>query len=194
MAVGYTYKLEHFQTIPGASNPSLNRYYYQHVSGGGLGATNLALAFIEHVLPAVQAIQTEDTISTMLRVTTVDDENDFIDYALVDSNGAYSGEALPPFVTAAFILHRPFLSFRSGRKAIGGIPEAIQSGGTLAAGFVSLVAAISTAMAEVIAPDGVSEDFAPVLVKNYTSPPPTREVAQITAVSFKRIGSQNTRK
>lgn len=195
MTVGFTYKLEHFQSMPGASNPIINRYFYQHVAGSGLGAIDLATSFMTTVVPDIQNIQANALVHTSIKVTTVDDESDFVELPFATGEtGTIAIEALPPFVTAAFILHRPFLSFRSGRKAYAGVPETGQAGGFVNPSYQTVLDIVAERLAEVLTEASTGNDFAPVLVRNYTSAPPTRVVAQIVNASFKRIGSQNSRK
>lgn len=195
MAVGHSYELLDIQTVTGASNPVINRYYYQHVAGGGLGAANLATAFVEQVLPQVIAIQTAAVVHTEIRVSTPDDESDFISMPLSSGNtGTQAGETLPGFCVVKVKLHRPFTSFRNGSKAYSGVPEAAQNAGTISSIYLDIIETLCASLVETISPAGVSEDFSPVLIKNFNSAPPIRVVAQVMQASYTRIGTQNTRK
>lgn len=195
MAVGQTYELLDIQAVVNASNPVINRYYYQHISGEGLGAQHLAMAYVEQVLPTILDIQTAGVEHVEIQVRTPDDLGDFWSLPLTTDNvGTFAGEMLPGFVVWKFHLHRQFLSFRTGSKAFSGVGEAAQSSGLPVSGMDTLLDATASILTEVIAQSGDPNEFAPVLVKNYSSAPPIREVAQIINASFKRIGTQNTRK
>lgn len=195
MAVGQTYVLEDFQSMPNASNPIINRYYYQQVGGDALGAPDLRQAFMLQVLPEILDIQTVHITHTFMRIWTPDNVADFLETPYpAGLVGQAPGETLPAFVTATFRLHRPFRSFGNGRKAYSGISENAVVNGVPNSTFLIDLAEVATVLAEVIGLAASTSEFAPVLVKNLNEPIPIREVGQIANASFSRISTQNTRK
>lgn len=195
MAVGETYVLLDKQSYPGVDQ-IINRYYYQQIEGTGNSAESLVDKFIDTMLPALTAIQSLQLTHTLIEVYNLDDPSDFYQSAPEggDGVGVVTGEYLPGFMTWTFKLHRPFRSFRSGRKAISGLSEGAITNSGPATSILAALNTMAEALVLTLTDTATGASFAPALVKNPDQPLPIREVGQILEATFSRISTQNTRK
>lgn len=124
----------------------MNSYYFQQVEGAG-GAEDLALAFIESILPEILNIQSSGVTHDNIEVTNYDDLEDFHTEALTSANvGSRSGEALPRFNAWAFRILRASRNSKNGWKRFAGITETDQSGGVAAAGMSTALDAVAAVL------------------------------------------------
>jgi len=174
-----------------------NVFVYEQTAGSG-NASTLAEAFQSDVLAAIVNIISGNTTYTQLDVINLDNTSDFHTMALTEV-GAIAGEALPPFVTAAFEYVRADRAVQNGRKSFGVIAESSQSNGFATPDYVTACGLVATALESDVEDTATSSLWEPVIWRRpgtYASGVVTApgEFYPINGVVFKRISTQNTRK
>jgi len=182
------FMIKDYQTYLGQQ--IINRYWYN----SGLDSPawdDVATAFLTQVITAVRELQAGGLTHTSIEVTDMENPANFGSFPHATGGGA-SGEVMPSFVTARFSLIRSDRTWRSGRKAIGGMTELTVTGNEISGNYSAEVTAIENALgADIVTTE--SETLTPCLVRLDASGA-VDEFMEILGAQFTGIGTQNSRK
>jgi hypothetical protein len=174
-----------------------NVFVYEQTAGTG-NAHTLADAFISDVLAGIVNIISSATVFTQIDVVNLEDPADFWTEPITEA-GALGGDFMPPFVAAAFEYVRATRSVSNGRKSFGWIPEDQVNSGFPISGYLTALNLVATTLGNNVDDVTTSSSWEPVIWRRpgtYVSGVVTDPglFYPISAVVFKRISSQNTRK
>jgi len=171
----------------------------------------LAFEFLAEVLDAIREVQATQYVYTGISIVNLFNAAELYEepLAVTGKLTAAANTLLPSYVSLSFKLLRSNTFVRNGRKQIGGLPEVLIDGNSLAAGYAGQVASIDVALAEVLNPGLGADLFAPVIVGRvpyttsegrdaYRLPESQAEMgtnwAQINLAQFVRPSTMNSRK
>lgn len=120
-----TYLLKLSGNILGQS--CINIWHYASVTGSPV-ASDLGVAFINGVIPAISAIQSSDTTLTDLEIVNIANGADFYVNAF-SVGGVRGGNTASPFNAWGFILHPGNINVKAGGKRIAGVSASDVSDG-----------------------------------------------------------------
>lgn len=182
-----------------------NVYTYQRGTGITAGAQQLAEEWVEQVLPAIQAFQVPECVTTQVYVFDLFEISDSYTIPLNSAGtGTSLGEGMPPYVAAGFLLQRHSAVTRNGAKRIAGIGEAVQENGIFQGGTpLGLLQDVADAIGSAILGVLDAEWFLPVIIKRILDGdsyrmPTTAAEATVNAVDDVvynvEVTTQNSRK
>ena len=194
MAVGDVVELTLHGTVLGQVN--LNVFAYQQTAGVGTdGAGGLATSFIATVVPAMQAIVTDNTGYQSVSWRSLHGTFAEGNTALGTTVGSRSAPALPPYACWAFRLLRTNSDSRGGYKRIAGIAESDQDNGVYTGSIITPLTAMATTLHLSLSTTG-GNTWIPVVPSFILNGSP-RAVPLFNPVAgaiFQRISTQNSRK
>jgi len=177
-------------------NPINNVFAYEGATGASTAsdlADTIGTTMVSLITPFTSDVVTYDTVV----VINLDDLTDFAT-RIVGVAGTITGNALPKFVSWSFEYFRATRDVANGRKAFAGVSEALQANGTPADPSVN---ALLDDLAEYLSTDiagvTVGVTYTPRIWRRagvYASGTFPDTFYPISAVGFKRISTQNTRK
>lgn len=179
-----------------ANQEIVNVFHYKQVSAGTLVLEDLHNAFMDDVLSPLSVICSSSMTWSRFTYEQLTTGGIFLDLILESpSNGAVTGDQLPPNVCYTFTYLRKVRGNRNGYKRFSGVPEAWQNGGELSSGHNTEIGAVAaglaadlTTVASVVFRPGVLHKM---LNGQLIDPPVFQEIQTVT---FTGIGTQNTRK
>lgn len=197
MAVGDKYVAtlsSHF--LSNVDNVFNNVFAYEGGTGGSTAsdlADTIATTMVSLIIPFTSVGVTYDSVV----VVNLDDLSDFA-VRTIGTAGVVTGDCLPAFNAWAFEYYRATREVSNGRKAFPGVPEAMQENGVPE--DPSVIALLDD-LAEYLSTDidgvGVGITYIPRIWRRagtYSSGVSPDTFYPISAVGFKRISTQNTRK
>lgn len=193
------------QRLIGVSKPILNVYYLEVTATTGTPVLNSMPAEVELWMDGwlfSEMLPVQSNQLTHVKVTVnnlADYEEEFVE---VPYEAAYQGGAVSDYqasgVAWSFQLTRLFRTTRNGRKSIAGVPENLTTANAASAGAVPLLAALAAAMDNppAIGAGGDNEIFVRLVIPKTPVPPATIPTIfnPVSTVTFRGIGSQNSRK
>jgi hypothetical protein len=145
------------------SEPLHNIFTY-HKTGSG-GAEELAAAFIDDLLPAIQILQTGDIITESVYAYSLGDLTDLAEVVVGTAGGGGDADMLPIFNALNFTLKPTSRAVRPGSKRFAGIPESAQADGFITlGGYITGIEGLRTALDSGL-DGGTGETFEIVVVK-----------------------------
>lgn len=198
MIVGEIYQIRDYQTWSAlTANPYLNVYHYQVATGDpSVGANAVVNAFIVNMLPALIGIQSDQMYHNLIEVINLDNPADFDSGVptTLQGTGTRAGNSLPASDAWSFIYNRATRAVRNGWKRIGRVAESDQVNGFAEVAFVPALNVTAAAMG---APLSVGIGTIVPRIVRVTGPtggPFTYTAFPISSVSFRHLGTQDTRK
>lgn len=177
-------------------NPFNNVFAYEGGTGASTAddlASAISTSMVSVILPITSVAITYDTV-------TVINLDDLADYAVATPSqvGSVGGQALPKFNAWAYEYYRATRAVANGRKAFAGVPEAYSDNGNPSD---STVVGLLDDLAEFLSNDlegvSVGVTYIPRIWRRagtYSSGVSGDVFYPISAVGFKRISTQNSRK
>jgi len=177
-------------------NPINNVFAYEGGVGGST-ASDLADAIGTSMVSLIVPFTSDAVTYDLVTVINLDDPADFA-VRTIGTAGSVGGGALPKFNSWSFEYFRATRAVANGRKAFAGVPESLQTNGTPADPSVN---ALLDDLAEFLSNDlegvGVGITYIPRIWRRagvYAGGTFPDTFYPISAVGFKRISTQNTRK
>lgn len=205
VAIGDHLRITTTMTQVGVEGDFLNVFYYKVTGATGspvLQESGVGLETWWREEMASQLTQVQASIVVHERMLVESMENwatEFIDLPFSPAiTGVVVQDPMPTAMAWSFAYNRELRTTRSGRKSFVGIPEALVNGNTPTAGTMTLLNNVAVAFGSgwtIDNGDGSLWQMSPVIAKTPT-PPATRPTVynDITGVSFRGVGTQNTRK
>lgn len=194
MAIGDVVELTLHGTVLGQTN--LNVFAYEQTAGvGSDGAGGLAAAFEDTIIPAMQAVVTENTGYQSISWVSLNGTFQEGNLALATTIGSRPAPSLPPYAAWAFRLLRTTSESRGGYKRVAGISETDQDNGVYAGTIITQLNALATAFALQLTTTGGNE-WTPVIASFILNgvPRTTPVFNPISGAIYQRISTQNSRK
>lgn len=140
-----------------------NIFTYEGEVGGT--AANLADAFIEDVVPDINAFQMDEIKNVSVTVTNLGDLGDNSFMTVAGAGALTDGDMLPLFNAVNFTLKTANRAVRPGSKRFSGLSEASQAGGRI--NSPDVIALLETMRGTLIAPIEAEAGFSfnPVVIK-----------------------------
>lgn len=174
-----------------------NVFHYQATTVDSLDspfATALLTAFVDDVLPAIRAVQSEGVQYGFVDVQNLNDLSEFQGLQL-NFTGDIPGQTATSFAAWSFQLNPFSKAIRWGRKSIAGVNEVSLDGNDAAPAIIGDLLTLDIALGAILTLAGGSQCF-PVVARI-----PTPEVLPyipfavgVSDVIFRGVGSQLTRK
>jgi len=179
-----------------ANQEIVNVFHWRQENAGTLVLEDLQTEFLDNILSPVSVICSSSMLWSRMTWEHLVDGGIFHDVVLESpSNGAVTGDQLPPNVCYTFTYLRTVRGHRNGYKRFAGVPESWQNGGELSAGHATEIGNVATALSTPLV-TVASVTFKPGIMHSVQNGQPVvPPVFQaIDVVFFSGIGTQNTRK
>jgi len=181
------------QSFLGQTVLNVSFYHFDILTGAGDGyLEEMASAYNDAVVTPMTQLQADDLLHTEREWRNLTNETDlFLDTEVIP--GIRTGDPLNSFTSLGFMLNRASLVTRNGFKRIGGLTEDMISGNTVT--FPSTTQSDMETGFTAALFDGIIQFGHPIIVKRpIPKPAVSYDFSEISGCSFRRIGTQNTRK
>lgn len=195
-AVGDIYRIIDHQTYASDPQDMLNVWHYEIVSiTGSCTAALVGAEFIADKLPSIINIQSSFVVHQYMEVINLNDPLDFatVNPTALQGTGVRTGEALPQFVAASFIMRRASRASRNGWKRFVGVAEGDQANGIPTGSYLTVLNGSAGVFSTSLLATGFNA--VPVIWRPSNAIPPGQGIGfNIAVIEFSSISSQNTRK
>lgn len=190
MAIGDHYRLKLSGNYLGQT--IINTFYYENVLTNST-APFLNLDFLDDILPAIQAVVSDQVTFTDTEVQNLDNPSDF-SVSAFSNPGLRAGQPTPPFVAWGYTLYSNNLVHRSGGKRFAGVAEPDIDNGVPVGSVLTPLNLLAIRMGAAL-PTGGTAVWRPRIARiTYVDSVPSYEWTVCNASAFKWVTSQNTRK
>lgn len=204
MITGNFLKVISTWTMPKASEPILNVWYFQASVAGDPAVLqdvgeDIADSFVARFVTPLASVISVYARMTQIELRNLSNAAEGYTKTYLDKGGSVNVPAMPPFVTFSLRALRYDLSMHNGRKGLCGVPNnAILANGEVDSGYKSTFDTVISAWSETdwaVEADGTDFNFIEKIVRVPDGPlaPPTKS-SRILAWELMGFGSQNTRK